>query len=49
MRCNRKLFGGCALSFGSGVLLCCFLPSPVMLCVSSIIVVGVGAIMIFTC
>ena len=42
MKCQRKLIGSCALSFGAGVLLSIFLPPVVMVCITSVVVVGAG-------
>jgi len=48
MKCQRKLIGSCALSFGAGVLLSIFLPPVVMVCITSVVVVGAGVAMVFT-
>ncbi|MBO4861108.1 MAG: hypothetical protein IKX49_03415 [Clostridia bacterium] len=48
MFCKTKLVGTCALSFGAGILLCCFLPSAVMVFVSAAAIAGAGALLMFT-
>jgi len=48
MICKSKLVGVCALAFGAGVLLCCFLPSSAMVFVSAAAITGAGALLIFT-
>ena len=35
MFCKSKIVGTCALAFGAGVLLCCFLPSSAMVFVAA--------------
>ncbi|MDL2287449.1 hypothetical protein LJB90_02665 [Eubacteriales bacterium OttesenSCG-928-G02] len=48
MRCNQKLIGGCALAFGAGVLLSCFLPASVMVCITAAVITAAGVLLVFT-
>ncbi len=48
MRCRFKTVGCCALAFGAGVLLSCFLPPAAMVFISSAVIVGAGIFIIIT-
>lgn len=48
MKCKYKIVGCAALAFGAGALLSCVLPYVAMVFVSSAVIIGTGAILIFT-